>query len=320
MSNSYLSKNTSITSLIHPGNTTFDNSYSGFPPSTFTNNHWENPSALGYQINNIDIANSVQAAYTDYTSNSSIIIPTWCNKLKIIAISGGGGGGGGGANAKANENNGGGTRGGAGGSGAGGMLSIIKSKQLSLSNYNNMNITFGANDSHSSTGAGGAKQLEEGANGNPGQYGVGIILFASANDFIRISGGDHGDAGEGSDNANNNAQGGSNGGALISYTPYFENYYFYVDTTGGTGGGQGGNASIGDAGIVLNYSLDNDPPQININQPKPPQGNGGIGIDNDNEKPGIGQGGVGGWNSNNDKGYVGQNGGAALVRVYFLHQ
>ena len=120
MSNSYFSKNTSITSLGHPGNTAFNNSYSGFPLSTFTNNHWENPSALGYQINNTDIANSVQAAYTDYTSNSSIIIPTWCNKLKIIAISGGGGGGGGGVNNCENANNGGGTRGGAGGSGAGG--------------------------------------------------------------------------------------------------------------------------------------------------------------------------------------------------------
>jgi hypothetical protein len=318
MSNSYFSKNTSITSLVHPGNTAFNNSYSGFPLSTFTNNHWENPSALGYQINNTDIANSVQAAYTDYTSNSSIIIPTWCNKLKIIAISGGGGGGGGGVNNGANANNGGGTRGGAGGSGAGGILSIIKSKQLSLVEYNNMNITFGGEDSHSSTGAGGEYTDPMGANGKDGKYGVGIYLYASANEYIRVYGGAYGHAGKGSANNNNVAQGGSNGSTTVAYNYIFDNYYFYVESRGGTDGGEGKNETIGDAGIVSNYSLDNDPPQINTNYDYTNVQTNNIGINN--SQLGIGQGGVGGINSNNNNGYAGQNGGPALVRVYFLHQ
>ena len=91
--------------------------------------------------------------------------------------------------------------------------------------------------------------------------------------------------------------------------------FFTLESTKGNDGGQGGNSSIGAAGTVQNTLAS---PTLNTTPDYTGSQNNNTSIDNANQKPGIGQGGVGGWNSNNNNGYQGQNGGHALVRVYFL--
>ena len=308
--------NTDVSSLVASGNTTFTNNFSGFPSCVTTNKSWEQPTDLGYEIfnntnlANVDIAKTVKAAYKDYTAYSSVTIPDWCNKLKIIAISGGGGGGGGGANAKASGNsNNSGTRGGAGGSGAGGFLAIMTSRLSKPKDNYTIYIDF------SGSGAGGAYQDSDTADGKNGIDGVAITIYTS-NNSINIPGGDSGFGGQGTDNNNNISSGGSNNSPAVNVT-YNGNFatFFTLESTKGNDGGQGGNSSIGAAGTVQNTLAS---PTLNTTPDYTGSQNNNTSIDNANQKPGIGQGGVGGWNSNNNNGYQGQNGGHALVRVYFL--
>ena len=310
--------------VANPGNTIVNNTFVGFPSYVTTTNTWEQPTELGYKILNngvyVDIANSIKAKYVDYNYSSTaqaISIPAWCNKLKIIAISGGGGGGSGGANSGAtgenNTRNG--TRGGSGGSGAGGQLAIMTSKLSNpKDNYNTLNITF--NDG----GAGGAYVDPNGADGKNGTDGAGVTIYATSNDYIRLPGGDSGFGGQGTANNNNVSEGGSNNNPAVnvSYNGNFSNNLFDVKSSLGNAGGQGGNSYVGAAGTVANYTGNTNPPQINTNPDYTNVQNNIDGIDNNNQKPGYGQGGVGGWNSNHNNGFAGQNGGAPLVRVYFL--
>lgn len=57
----------------------------------------ETPSDLGYQINGTDISSFFIANFSDYTTSTSIQIPSWCTKIRFILIGGGGNGGTGGA-------------------------------------------------------------------------------------------------------------------------------------------------------------------------------------------------------------------------------
>lgn len=309
--------NTDVSSLVATtgADKTFTNTFVGFPSCVTTGNSWEQPTDLGYEIYNntnlanVDIAKTVKAVYKDYTANSSVTIPDWCNKLKIIAISGGGGGGGGGANAKAGNSNNSGTRAGAGGSGAGGFLAIMTSNESDPKNKYAINIAF------SGSGAGGAYQGSETKDGKSGTDGVAITITTGSNS-INIPGGDSGFGGQGTDNGNNISSGGSNNSpdVNITYNGNFANIFTVIKTEGNVGG-QGNNSSIGAAGTVQNNL---ESPTLNTNVDYTGVQNNNTSIDNANQKPGIGQGGVGGWNSNNDNGYQGQNGGPALVRVYFL--
>jgi hypothetical protein len=300
--------NTDVSLLVASGNKTFTDNFVGFPSCVTSNNSWEQPTDLGYEIfnntnlANVDIAKTVKAAYKDYTAYSSVTIPDWCNKLKIIAISGGGGGGGGGANNNSN-------RGGAGGSGAGGFLAIMTSKLSKPKDNYTINIDF------SGSGAGGAYQGSSGSNGKSGTDGVAITIYTS-NNSINIPGGDSGFGGQGTDNSNNISSGGSNNSPDVNIT-YNGNFatFFTLESTEGNAGGQGNNSAIGAAGTVQNNLAS---PTLNTNVDYTGSQNNSTSIDNANQRPGIGQGGVGGWNSNNNNGYQGQNGGPALVRVYFL--
>lgn len=310
---SYKSKNLDISSIIKSGNTSFNNYYSGFPYGTSTNNNWENPSHLGYQINGTDIANGIQAPYTDYSSNNTFTPPSWCNTLKIIAIGGGGGGGSGGAN----TNN---QRAGCGGSGGGGGLGIVVNSgyQQSSATYT---ITF------SGAGTGGAYQDNVGDGGYTGNIGTNITINANGNGFmsntgsINVYGGGGGGHGPGTSNSNNDSNGGSasSTGGINSYNSSIgtTNYSF----VSGNAGAGGGNQWVGSSGVVANYNSNNDPPALNSNIDYSSNGNK---VQNNNTEinnvpnPPTGQGGVGGWNSNNNNGYPGQNGGPALVRVYYM--
>lgn len=328
MSN-YFSSNTDVSSLITPGNTTFDNSYSGFPAGVNTTNNWENPTPLGYEISGVDISNSVKATYTDYTSDVTFTPPSWCKNIKIIAIAGGGGGGSGGGNAN--------SRGGSGGSGAGGALATItNSNQIYLPGYI-FNVTFGTG------GAGGAYQGSGNSYGYWGQQGKSIAIQVTTNfshpgqsqGNVVIYGGGGGGAGMKPGVSNNVSQGGQN--TVVSpgnntTTPtagvYDTNFGLYISSSGGNAGSGGDNQYIGAAGIVQNYSGNSNPPTLNTNKDytsiNDNSTNGVNGqsnnhqINNTNEIPGYGQGGVGGINSNNGNGYPGQNGGSPLVRVYYM--
>jgi len=308
--------------VANPGNTTVNNTFVGFPSYVNTNNTWEQPTELGYKILNngvyVDIANSIKAKYVDYNYSSttkSITVPAWCNKLKIIAISGGGGGGGGGAN----DNDG--NRAGAGASGAGGMLSIMTTKE----NYNPANkdfyVAFGGNAAGGS-GLGGAYEEDAGQSGYNGHDGIGVTIYATNNDYIIVRGGKYGSGGQSGNSSDNITAGPSNGtnsdNNVLKYGN-FSNNIFTISNRNGNDGGQGNNSSIGTPGTVSNFpNADTDPPKLNENASWVSYQNNNAQIDNDNQKAGYGQGGVGGWNSNNTNGYQGQNGGPPLVRVYFL--
>jgi hypothetical protein len=309
----YQSGNIDISSLITSGNTTFNNSYNGFPSGTYTSNNWENPTPLGYQNSGTDIANGIQAIYTNYTSNNTFTPPSWCYTLKIIAIGGGGGGGSGGANTNNN-------RAGCGGSGGGGGLGIVVNSghQQSSATYN---ITF------SGAGTGGAYQNTLGDGGYAGNTGTNITINANGNGFmsntgsINVYGGGGGGGGPGTDNNNNDSNGGK-----ASSTGGINSYNGAIGTTNssflsGYAGNGGGNQFVGSSGVVQNYNSNNDPPALNSNIDYSSNGNS---VQNNNTEinnvpnPPTGQGGVGGWNSNNNNGYPGQNGGPALVRVYYM--
>lgn len=336
MSNSiYNSSGVGVVSLIQPGTylsnnqvyvedpsaVSFSNYYSGFPIGISTNYNWENPSTLGYQISGTDIANSVKAVYTNYSgangTSYTFTPPSWCNTLKIIAIAGGGGGGSGGANTNNN-------RAGSGGSGAGGAQATLVSAFKFDQSIFSYNIDFVLGDN----GAGGAYQGTSGDAGNWGDQGTSISINVSSGGSytgtLWVYGGGGGGPGPGTSNSNNNSVGGQNTSITSgnnTTTPILNNLGNYnIDLScseynAGNFGGGGGNSNIGAAGTVVNF---NDAPPLNTNYNYTSVQNNNTGINNTNQIPGYGQGGVGGWNSNNNNGYQGQNGGSALVRVYYM--
>jgi hypothetical protein len=334
MSNSiYNSSGLGVDSLMQPGVTIvskmyvtdpsavdFSNYYSGFPTGISTNYNWENPSTLGYQISGVDIANSVKAVYTNYSgangTSYTFTPPSWCNTLKIIAIAGGGGGGSGGANTNNN-------RAGSGGSGAGGAHAILVSTLKSNQSNFSYNIDFVLGDN----GAGGAYQGTPSDPGHWGHQGTSISINVSSGNnsgTFWVYGGGGGGPGPGTSNSNNDSVGGQNTSITSgnnATTPILNSLGNYnVDLScseyhAGNSGGGGGNSYIGAAGTIVNF---NDVPPLNTNYDYRSVQNNNTEINNTNHVPGYGQGGVGGWNSNNNNGYYGQNGGPALVRVYYM--
>lgn len=331
---SYISGNLDVSSLIQPGVTysgntairdpsaaVFNNSYSGFPIGISTNYNWENPSTLGYQVQGTDIANGIKSVYTNYSGANgqsyTFTPPSWCNTLKIIAIAGGGGGGSGGANTSNN-------RAGSGGSGAGGAIATMVSTFSFNQSIFSYNIGFVLGDN----GAGGAYQGTSGDSGHWGHQGTTISINLSSGGSLTgtlwVYGGGGGGPGPGTSNSNNNSVGGQNTSVtsgnnttvpiLNNLGPY-NNDITVGEYNAGNSGAGGGNSFIGAAGTVVNL---NDVPPLNTNYNYTSVQNNNTSINNVNQLPGYGQGGVGGWNSNNNNGYQGQQGGPALVRVYYM--
>lgn len=318
----YVSNNQAY--VADPSAASFTNYYSGFPTGISTNYNWENPSTLGYQISGTDIANSIKAVYTNYSgangTSYTFTPPSWCNTLKIIAIAGGGGGGSGGANTSNN-------RAGSGGSGAGGAQATLVSANTFDQSIFSYNIDFVLGDN----GAGGAYQGTSGDAGHWGHQGTSISINVSSGGSytgtLWVYGGGGGGPGPGTSSGNNNSVGGQNTSITSgnnTTAPILNNLGNYnadfnlLNHPGNSGGG-GGNSYIGAAGIITNFTDINPlPPPLNTNYNYTSVQNNNTSINNTNEIPGYGQGGVGGWNSNNNNGYQGQNGGPALVRVYYM--
>ena len=155
--------------ILASGNDTFPN-FAGFPhyttcpsisPSPVSvNSAGQLGGALGYEINNVDIANNCTAYSIPCTAaNTSITVPTWATKIAFL-VCGGGGGGGGGATVFDYDKCGG---GGCGGGGGGICIGYV-------SKLNNIiSLSVAMTTSGGGGGDGGFWTLEN--NGSPGSTG-----------------------------------------------------------------------------------------------------------------------------------------------------
>jgi len=98
MSN-YFYKNNNLNQIYeNNGTVSSTGAFIGIPQSTGNFNTYSgmNPNPIGYQVNGVDISNSLTANSTIYTrtTSSPISIPDGCKSIRAISVGGGGGGGG----------------------------------------------------------------------------------------------------------------------------------------------------------------------------------------------------------------------------------
>ena len=318
-----IATNILVSDIIATGGSTNTSSYTGFPSYNTANLSFQRHDvSFGYQVNGTDLSNTIEAFYREYigggptntgsaqndnqpnnssfyayyaygnTISASDTIPSWCTKIKVIVIGAGGGGGGGGTNAT--------NRGGSGGGGGSGGLAAAT---ISVSPGQVYDISLGG------CGRGGFYEKDPDANGYNANNPVSIITkFAVGGaGLLQANCGGAGDGGERATGNNNTSQTATGGTATISGNGLISSF-----TSTGSEGNAGNNSNPGEsAGITNSANL----PVLNTNQGDAPNDRQ---IDQDNELPGIGQGGWGGVNANNSNGYGGQCGGRSLVRVYFI--
>lgn len=340
MANYKVGTNVSIADLIKSGGnaTAVTDKYLITTNSTITytasNNAFENPSSFGYKKDGVDIANSMMAKYIDYTSdytipNNNTVIPSWCTKLRFIAIGGGGGGGSGGGDP---GGWGVGVQGGsqlsdAGSSGTGGGGAGLAATYIDRGTYPPPYvITIGTG------GNGGAEEDSANAAGNDAENGNATTVKYSTNEtFLTANGGKGGRGGvdpnisnEVTDNTSNNGVGGTGSSNI---TPKWE--------ATGNGSGSASDASQWkpnsysgpSGGGTVKYGTASTS-LANVTVPTIATADGGAkyfisiyreAIETKNNEPaGYGQGGIGGINAPNSNGRGGQKGGGGLVRVYFI--
>lgn len=316
-----------VEDIIRDGNIT-SNNYVGFPNyNTSTVSFERHETALGYKESGTDLNNNIVALYREYigggTTNSgseqndnqannttykafnkygdtithtSLSIPAWCTKMRVIVIGAGGGGGGAGA---ANEDY---DAGSGGGGGAGGFAAgtVVKT-----ANVNVYNISLGG------CGLGGYYEGTGGEDGyearNPAELNT---TFTYGDSVLSANCGGTGQGGAPAVGSNNTSGESNGGNASVNTT----NITVNTATTTGNKGGSGNATNPGEGGTI-NFS--SSYPALNTNQGNAPEGSM---INQDNQLPGYGQGGWGGYstNNNNRNGYGGQCGGRSLVRVYFI--
>jgi hypothetical protein len=330
-----INTNINVSDIIEPGSTN-TNSYVGFPAYNTSNLAFERHiSNFGYSVSNTDFKDSIVALYNDYyggnwTNNSSTYngtintnsgsgqndnqpnnatyqayyaygktvtasgtIPSWCTKVRVIVIGAGGGGGGGGTNSGNQAGSGGG--GGSGGLAAG-MITVVGGQTFSIS--------LGG------CGRGGFYEGTANSNGfnanNPDSNET-TFTYSASSSVIQANVGGAGDGGPRGE-ASNEASGAANGGNGAVNTTNVADYYQKTGSAGNAGNDRNPGES---AGITRDDAL----PTLNTNQGDAPNSSM---INQDNQLPGIGQGGWGGINANNSNGYGGQCGGRSFVRVYFI--
>ena len=317
----------SVEDIIRDGSTTSTN-YVGFPKYNTSSLSFErHETAFGYKESTIDLANNIVALYKDYIgggatnsgsaqnsdqannttykafnkygdtiTHTSESIPAWCTKMRVIVIGAGGGGGGAGAGTAGND---------AGSGGGGGGGGFAAGTVVKTSNVNVYNISLGG------CGLGGYYEGDSGQDGYEARNPVKVDTKFSYDTSELVA--NCGSAGKGGAEAvaPNNASGESTGGnASVNTT----NITVNAEAKSGNKGGSGNAVNPGEGGTI-NFSTNY--PALNTNQGNAPEANM---INQDNELPGYGQGGWGGYstNNNNRNGYGGQCGGRSLVRVYFI--
>lgn len=274
---------------------------------------FESPSALGYKLNGVDIANSVVAVYNDYTGNTTLNsgdIPSWCTKLRVILIGGGGGGGGGGGDPGGWDSQSIGVSG-AGGGGGGLVAGIITTANFAAP----YKIVVGTG------GNGGTYQDIAENSGYFGSAGNESSFSYNTNTVIMTAeGGTQGTGAEDPNTGNNYTNGAYGGGANAniptvaklagndSATAYDGYGYDVTNAPNHVGPSKGGTVKY-DANVPQIATNVTVTTTDSINRPNL--------SDWANKKAGYGQGGMGGINANSN-GYAGQPGGNGLVRIYFI--
>lgn len=318
MTNYKVGTNVSISELTKTGSTTTvtdkyliaTNTTLTYTPSTKA---FENPSPLGYKKNGTDIANSIQAKYTNYTSTTTIDdvdIPAWCTQLRFIAIGGGGGGGGGGGDPGGWGS--GDTAVSGSGGGGGGLAAAYINKATYGPPYV---ITIGTG------GNGGAYQGNPNSEGNDGSSGnATTVKYATNLTLITANGGAGGNGGTDPNEGKNTTDGviGGTGVVLAAITTKYEQKgnssnaandgdKYNATNAPDEGPSRGGTVTYGSSVPTIANNTTS-----NMIAPTNPTNNGYW------STPGYGQGGIGGANTDNSNGYAGQDGGGGLVRVYFI--
>jgi len=274
---------------------------------------FESPSALGYKVNGIDIANSMVAVYNDYTGNTTLNsgdIPSWCTQLRVILIGGGGGGGGGGGDPGGWNSQDVGVSG-AGGGGAGLVAGIITKADFAPP----YKIVVGTG------GDGGTYQGIAENSGYFGAAGNASSFSYNTNTVIMTAEGGTRGTGATDPNSSTNSTSGASGGSASanittvakldgndSATAYDGYGYNATNAPNHVGPSQGG---------TVNYN--SNVPQIatNVTVTTTDSYNRQQLTNWSDKKAGYGQGGMGGINAGSN-GFAGQPGGNGLVRIYFI--
>lgn len=284
--------NVPLTDLIESGGTTDTNTLNYTILGTTvkyvaSSKAFENPTDTGYKYNGTDIANSMVANYTDYTTDTTLTsadIPSWCRGLRIIAIGGGGGGGSGGGDPGGWDS---GDKGVSGSSGGGGS---VVAGYLNTGYAGPYKIIIGKG------GTGGAYQGDPNAAGNPGTDGGETrVNYLTNLRVLSASGGLNGLGGTDPNSGTNTTAGsGTNTTAGLwgnEISPYYSGIGNGSDSAGDAGDNGGEPSST--------PGTPNWPTEVPI-------------ISNN-----AGKGGVGGINKNSN-GYSGTNGNDGMVRIYFV--
>jgi hypothetical protein len=343
MANYKVGTNVSISDLIKSGGnaTAVTDKYLINTNTTITytasSNAFENPSSFGYKKDDVDIANSMVAYYIDYTSDATIpndntVIPSWCTKLRFIAIGGGGGGGGGSGDPEGwdlyynwtpslRQT---GTAGSSGTGGGGGGLAAAYIDRVTYPPPYVIDIGSGGDE--------GGDEGSPNAAGNNGTNGNATTVKYSTNTiFLTANGGGKGRGGrdpqDGSETTSNTTNTGFGGTGSSNITPKWEatgnasnssTDASLWSSTSYRGPSRGGTVAYGTASTTL----------TNVTVPTIATADTGtsysISVNDDivqtrnNIGAGFGQGGIGGINAPNSNGHRGQKGGDGLVRVYFI--
>ena len=343
MSSFYFSSNTDVSELVRndtniisdvsgPYDVPTNSFFKQFPAYYTSDLSFErHVTPLGYQVLGTDLANQVVAYYKEYIGGGSTNsgnnynnyaktqsannqqIPPWCKKLRVVVIGSGGGGGGGGANSGSDPNSNStssGVRGGSGGGGGGGGLAA---GEIAINTTGQVyDISLGG------CGIPGVYQGTSGAAGDSGNDpDLNTTTFRLGTTTLEANCGSPGDGGQGTEGGNtSNTSNGGNGSVNNGSVNATNVLSYYTNT--GNGSTAGNNCDPGEGGTV-NIPL--TIPVFNKNQGDSPSGvsnTNGRAYNQNNELPGIGQGGWGGLNSQNNNGYAGQYGGRSYIRVYFI--
>ena len=320
MANKYkIATNILISDIIESGGSTTSTNYKGFPAYITTNASFETHNTeFGYKDNGTDLKTKIVASYSTYegpdshtgsTTSTAQPIPTWCKRLKVIVIGAGGGGGGGGANSS--------NRAGSGAGGGGGGFAV---GEIAINNTGQTyEVCVGGR------GEGGPWETTDAAGGNNAtdptvtqtyfKLGTTKLMIANVGEL-----GNGGRSANASSNTTSNSVGGT---GTVNDT----NVVLNSATGTGNEGVYGNNSNPGEGGTINYYDNNTRPTfyygnngsNVAVNEGDAPANNNKFWDEEfPNAKPGLGQGGWGGLNANNDNGFYGQKGGISFVRVYFI--
>jgi|LakMenE01Jun11ns_1017448.scaffolds.fasta_scaffold9951662_3 hypothetical protein len=153
------------------------------------------PLPISYQIDGVDISNTVRANYKFYSTSSAVVVPTGAKHFRFYGRGGGGGGGGSGGKALNRYLKYAYVYGGDGGNGAnGGYASVDKTAIVGTT----FNVVVGAGGAQGNVGTSNdTKNPTKGGNGNAGGAGGPTYYIMNGSSDAQGAGGARGEAGLG---------------------------------------------------------------------------------------------------------------------------